>query len=57
LSWSSSHDAGRRIDDDNVTKVSAKATQGLLTYDFDPGPVPQRATVGSFSEDDSAGIQ
>ena len=30
---------------DNVTKVSAKVTEGLLTYDFDLNPVPQLATT------------
>jgi len=36
---------------DNVTKVSAKVTEGLLTYDFDLNPVPQLATEWSISED------
>jgi peptide/nickel transport system substrate-binding protein len=36
---------------DNVTKVSAKVTEGLLTYDFDLNPVPQLATGWSISED------
>jgi peptide/nickel transport system substrate-binding protein len=36
---------------DNVTKVSAKVTEGLLTYDFDLNPVPQLATAWTISED------
>jgi peptide/nickel transport system substrate-binding protein len=36
---------------DNVTKVSAKVTEGLLSYDFDLNPVPQLATSWAVSED------
>lgn len=34
---------------DNVTKVSAKVTDGLLTYDFNLNPMPQLATAWSIS--------
>ena len=36
---------------DNVTKVSAKITEGLLTYDFDLNPQPQLATEWVVSDD------
>lgn len=36
---------------DNVTKVSAKVTEGLLSYDFNLRPIPQLATAWSISED------
>lgn len=36
---------------DNVTKVSAKITEGLLAYDLDLKPVPQLATAWSVSDD------
>lgn len=36
---------------DNVTKVSAKVTEGLLTYDLNLDPVPQLATAWSISPD------
>lgn len=36
---------------DNVTKVSAKVSEGLLDYDFDLNPVPQLATAWEVSPD------
>jgi peptide/nickel transport system substrate-binding protein len=36
---------------DNVTKVSAKVTEGLLTYDLQLNPLPQLATAWSISDD------